>query len=611
MKKTLKKLMCIALSVIMAAGVFVISANADDKTIENLYDVNKAGVGTSPNTINASASGNANYYSSHAIEVSEGDVLTFGPVLKDQGWFLKGYNSEGNVTVSDLSPSAATQTGVILGNAVILQWTVPKGVAYIRMTTSQMFFDSTVITKNQPFGKDEYYACMDKQGVNIDYLRPVDCKETLVNKFPVSEKTYNGRIDASSGQVESESYRSSEFIPVKAGDVIYFAAASSTQGYHLSLRNSSNKGTTNVNKNYMVEYEDLGRGYSIYAYRMRPGTAYATVVISTGVYEDGIALATINQPFTGDTYRKMFNINIEEDSKPKDSPLNGLKGLFMGDSISYGLGDTISYADPYETRAWAGRIGAATGLIPTNASVSGAKASYISGDSADKWLFNQHLDYVNEHFDVIVMHGGVNDARYDRTIGTPNPVDSTEALLKSKTTTYIGGLQWLFHNIKAKFPDATYFFIANHRLDGNDKGHAKDMSAYFNAAEELCAMYGIHFIDLYNNKELNDTLQTETTKYLPDTLHLNSAGYDILTPYIIEEMEAVFNQNTDTPDNTTNSQPDDTTRTPEVDETTVPEASDTTTAATTESGCGSIAVSPILAILSVISLAGAVIFKKK
>lgn len=81
------------------------------------------------------------------------------------------------------------------------------------------------------------------------------------------------------------------------------------------------------------------------------------------------------------------------------------------------------------------------------------------------------------------------------------------------------------------------FFIANHRLDGHNKGNAQNMAPYFDAAKELCEMYDIHFIDLYNNKELNDKLETTTTKYLPDTLHLNAEGYDILTPYIIDAIE--------------------------------------------------------------------------
>lgn len=572
MNQLCRSLISVFLIAAVLSTLLVCPANAAENTAEiiNLYDESKSGIGTAPNTKDAAIARNENYHSSHAIEVSAGDKITVGPILEGQSWFLKGYNASGALATGSVVPAACVKADTICNNAVILTYTVPKGVSYIRVTTSQMFYDSTLITKNRTFTKDEYFAYMDSKSINVDYLRPMNTTEPLVNLFPVSDKTFAGRIGNSTATsnkleyVESSVYRACEFFSVQHGDVLYFAAAAQSQGYHLSLANASGIGTTNVKAPYMVLYEDLGRGYAIYAYRMRPGTAKATVVTSTGVYEDGIALATLNQPFTGETYRNMFNINLDENILDETSPLNGLTGLFMGDSISYGSGDTISYTDPYEGKAWAGRIAAMTGLIATNASVGGAKASYISGDDTAKWLFNQHTAYVGREFDIIVMQGGVNDARYTRTVGTPKPIDTPADELKATLTTYIGGLQWLFHNIKEKFPTSTLFFIANHRLDGHSKGRARDMRPYFDAAKELCEMYGIHVIDLYNNAELNDKLETKTTKYLPDTLHLNADGYDILTPYVLREIESVI-----APDYRPG------TEAPAVEETTVPDV-DTT-----------------------------------
>ena len=538
MKTAFVRMFCAALALVMLASVTVVMASAAGTDIVNLYDESKSSIGIA-SAKDGDANGNQNYHSSAAIAVSEGDKITMGPIFSGQSWCLMGFDADGKVTQNQIKPTAIPQTGVILNNAVILTYTVPKGTAYIRLVNSQMFYDSTLITKNHEFTKEEYFAYMDSKGINVDYLRPTTAKETLVNVFPVSDKTFAGRIDATDGKVAADAYRSCEFVTVQRGDVVYFAAAAQSQGYHLSLQDANGKGTTNVKAPYMVLYEDLGKDYAIYAYRMRPGTGKVTVVIGTGTYNDGITLATINQPFTGETYRNMFNIklSVEPDTS---SPLYGKTGLFMGDSISYGAGDTASYMTNANGKAWAGRISALTGLKATNASVSGAKASYISGDDSAKWLYNQHTAHAKTKFDIVVMHGGVNDARHNREIGTPQPVDSTTTQLKKNLTTYIGGLQWTFHSVKEKFPDATLFFIANHKLDGHSTGQAKNMGPYFDAAKQLCEMYGIHFIDLYNNKELNDKLETTTTKYLPDTLHLNGAGYDIITPYIIEALEAVL-----------------------------------------------------------------------
>ena len=621
MKRTFVRLICALLSVVMFASVIVLTASVNAETakaeIVNLYDESKSGVGKASTAKDTAPDGDANYHSSAAIEVSAGDKITVGPVLNGQGWFIMAYNAAGSVVASKITPAQATQTGVICNNAVILTYTVPTGAAYIRVTNSQMFYDSTLITKNREFTAEEYFAYMDSKNINVDYLRPTNTTETLVNKFPVSDKTYLGRIGVDTSKTnkliyeEGSTYRSSEFITVQRGDVVYFAAASQSQGYHLALADANGVGTTNVKAPFMVLYEDLGKDYAIYAYRMRQGTGKVTVVLGAGTYSDGIGLATINQPFTGDKYREMFNIELKSEPDTT-SPLYGLTGLFMGDSISYGSGDTLSYLTYSNGKSWAGRISAWTGLEATNASIGGAKASYINGDDTSKWLFNQHTAHVGKKFDIVVMQGGVNDARHNRTIGTPKPIDTDPAELSAATTltTYIGGLQWLFHNITEKFPDSTLFFILNHRLDGHSTGQAKNMGPYFEAARELCQMYGINVIDLYNNKELNDKLETTTTKYLPDTLHLNGAGYDILTPYVIEALEAVLAP--ETPEDTTTEAPADNTTEAPADETTATPEVENTTAGTSEpatKGCGSFSV--LGAFLALVSFAGVVIFKKK
>ena len=608
MKNLMTKMISVLLMLAMLVPMMSFMAGAAE--ITNLYDNAKAQIGTTPAIAAGNASGNQNYYTSNLVEVKEGDVLTFGPCQKNQGYFLSAYKSDGSAKISQVKLADCKLIDTIIGDTVILQWTVPADVASVKMATAQLYFDSTVITKNQEFKKEDYFACMEKAGINVDYLKLQDSKEALVNVFPTSDKTFPGRSNSDNTDIEATAYRTSDYIPVKAGDVLYFAAAVLSQGYHLTLYDANKKATTHVKIDSMVTYEDIGRGYGILAYRMRPGTGYVRIVAATGVYDDGIQFATVNQPFTGETYRKMFNIVVDDAPTSPNSPLNGLKGLFMGDSISFGSGDQLSYLRT--GRAWAGRIQAITGLQATNASVSGAKASYIAGDDTSKWLYNQYVPHANTKFDVIVMHGGVNDARHNRSVGTITDSDD-EATLKKKATTYAGGLQWLFYNVKKTNGDAKLFFIANHHLDGHSTGKAKDMSAYFNIAKELCEKYGVIFIDLYNNKELNDKLETTTTKYLPDTLHLNAAGYDIITPYIISALEEGLTATPVAPETTV----EDTTEAPVPETTVAPEttiAQEVTTAPeTTEpekiGGCG--AVISGFAILAIVTLAGTVIVRKK
>ena len=575
--------------------------------IVNLYDRSKAALGTPGASRDAALDASDNFYTTHAIEVKAGDVVTLGPVVTGQPYYIRAYGETGSVKISKVTYADCAKVDSFTGNVEIVQWTVPEGVASFRFATSQMFGDSTIVTVNQSFSTADYFAAMEKAGTNVDFLRPTTDKNELVNIFPQSDKVFAGRADKTNTEIAAGGYRTCPAVAVKEGDVIYFGAAALDQGYHLVLLDKNGKGTTTVNKNYMVQYDVIGNGFGIYAYKMRPGTAYVRVVAATGVYDDGIQLATINQPFDAATYMKKFNI-VLPGTVESTSPLKGKKMLFMGDSISYGSGDGVS---PFRTgRAWAGRIADRTGAIVTNASVSGAKASYINGDDKAKWLYTQFDQNKKEQYDVIVMHGGVNDARHNRTIGKILDTDNATELNQAKNT-YIGGLQLLFYNVKKEQPNAKLFFIANHHLDGHNTGNAKNMAPYFDMAKQLCEKYGIIFIDLYNNKELNDKLETTTTKYLPDTLHLNAAGYEIITPYILEAIEAgvtapvepetTLPETTEAPVETTDA-PEVTTAEPE--QTPAPEQTD----APEEKGCGGFVAGAV----AVIALLGtAIVFKKK
>ncbi len=604
MKKLFTKQICFVLMLAMLVPMMSFMASAADLT--NLYDLSKVKCGTPQSTADVDPKYNANYYCSGKIEVQPGDVITFGPVMTGQGYYLTVYTETGATLIQQIKYADCKKVDEFAPGTEIVEWTVPEKAASFRMATAQLFYDSTLITKNQTFKVADYYAYMDANKINVDYLRTTTTSaDKLVNIFPKSDKVFAGRVDATNAEVASGAYRSTPMIPVKEGDIVYFGAAALDQGYHLALQDANGKGTTTVNKNYMVQYDEIGNGFGIYAYRIRPGTGYVRIVAATGVYDDGIELATLNQPFDAATYMKMFNI-ILPGTVESTSPLNGKKMLFMGDSISYGSGDGAS---PFRTgRAWAGRIADRTGAITTNASVGGAKVSFLAGD--DNWVYSQYLPHANEKFDIIVMHGGVNDARHNRSVGKLSE-GKDEATLNANLGNYAGGLEWMFYNVKKTNSEAKLFFIANHRLDGHSTGRAKNMSAYFNIAKEACEKWGVIFIDLYNNKELNDKLETTTTKYLPDTLHLNAAGYDIITPYIIEALEAGLNAPTPEvtePDVTTApeaTEPDATTATEP--EATDPVTDPTTNPAPEEKGCGGM----IAGAVAVIALLGtAVVFKK-
>lgn len=323
MKKIITRSLCAILMLAMLVPMFGIMASAAD--LVNLYDASKAVCGT-PNSAqrDTAPTNNANYYCSEPIYVKEGDIITVGPVHKDQGYYFTTYKADGSVHTKQVKYADCTEIEVIAANSVIVKWTVPAGVDSFRMATSQMFVDNTLITKNQEFGKADYIAFMEKANIAIPYFKVVNTND-LVNLFPTSDITFLGRA-SNSGDVEDARYRTCDYIPVVEGDVLYVAAAASGQTYQLVAYDANKKATTQVNYKYMVNVGSIDDTHVIYAYRMRPGTAYIRFVAPTDVYDAGKQLVTLNQPFTPEGYNNYFNPPVEtepETTAPTEGPKTG------------------------------------------------------------------------------------------------------------------------------------------------------------------------------------------------------------------------------------------------------------------------------------------------
>ena len=323
----MKKLICALLMLAMLVPMMSVFASAAD--LVNLYDASKAVCGT-PNTAGRDVDPkyNANYYCSAPIDVKAGDVICVGPVHKDQGYYFTAYKADGSLHTNQVKYAHCTEVEVIAANSVIVKWTVPADVASFRMATSQMFVDNTLITKNQEFGKADYIAFMEKANIAIPYFK-VENAKNLVNLFPTSDSTFAGR-GSTSGDVADAKYMTCEYIPVVEGDVIYVAAAASAQNYQLVAYDADKKPTTHVNYKYMVNLGNIDDTHVIYAYRMRPGTAFIRFVAPTDVYEAGKQLVTLNQPFDAEGYNNFFN--PPETTEPAPETTKPAEPVPTGDS---------------------------------------------------------------------------------------------------------------------------------------------------------------------------------------------------------------------------------------------------------------------------------------
>ena len=119
--------------------------------------------------------------------------------------------------------------------------------------------------------------------------------ENLVNLFPKTDSITLGKYKNGTLVADNE-FCVSDYISVKAGDVIYFAAVynryatdDDSQNWAYSAINIANSidSKTTVSFDFAIKYEDLGRNYSIFAYRVRPDTTKISIALSRVCYEDG------------------------------------------------------------------------------------------------------------------------------------------------------------------------------------------------------------------------------------------------------------------------------------------------------------------------------------
>ncbi len=128
----------------------------DESELVNLFDPDKATVGH----IDASGTAHAdtNFRVTDHISVKEGDVLTFGPAVLNQGWHMVLCDASGRVT-GNMTVSKGIRLDVSFGdNSGLMSYTVGAGVASVRVIVDRKYMDTYLLTLNQPFDADDYYA---------------------------------------------------------------------------------------------------------------------------------------------------------------------------------------------------------------------------------------------------------------------------------------------------------------------------------------------------------------------------------------------------------------------------------------------------------------------
>lgn len=238
----------------------------------------------------------------------------------------------------------------------------------------------------------------------------------------------------------------------------------------------------------------------------------------------------------------------------KSTPaLSGKKILFTGDSIGAGWRDNDGVDDYSNSGGWAKRIADDYGADVTLAAQAGWAISTIREAEGRGSIVNQLHSHKDTDFDYIVLEGGFNDAmgtNEDRTKESAAPVgEMTDSFDVNdfNTAEFAGALENLFYYAKQYYPDAGIGFIITYATPlstyGGYTAEVESMREYWNMAKAICNKWDIEYLDLFDGETAAglsysyDILKVDTENNFPggtDQIHLNAAGYDVITPYIAE-----------------------------------------------------------------------------
>lgn len=206
--------------------------------------------------------------------------------------------------------------------------------------------------------------------------------------------------------------------------------------------------------------------------------------------------------------------------------LKGLKINFLGDSITQGVGtsgDDKRFSDILASRY---------GIISRNYGISGTRfakqyhpTDYCPSFDLDFVMRAKEMD---KDADVVFVFGGTNDFGHgDAPFGSF--ADRTK-------DTFCGACHELMSYLEGAYVGKTVVIITPlHRADEEiteGKPTTKPLKEYVKIIKETAEYYSLPVLDLWSNLGLSTNVPAAMDKYIPDGLHPNDAGHEILTAKI-------------------------------------------------------------------------------
>lgn len=212
--------------------------------------------------------------------------------------------------------------------------------------------------------------------------------------------------------------------------------------------------------------------------------------------------------------------------------LKGTKINFLGDSITEGAG--TSSHDKMFTML----IEREYGAICQNYGIGGTRIARQKTPTNEKHDrdFISRVPEMDNDADIVVVFGGTNDFGHgDAPLGTMS--DRTPY-------TFYGALHCLYTALIEKYPGVPIVVLTPlHRITediptgDNKPAPVGTLKEYVNIIREVAEYYSLPVLDLFKESGLQPKIPVIQQKYVPDGLHPNDAGNEILAHKIARFLE--------------------------------------------------------------------------
>lgn len=330
-------------------------------------------------------------------------------------------------------------------------------------------------------------------------------------------------------------------------------------GLNLWVVNNDNGQVTEqiiTNEDYQVIYSDA---LSCYVVRLELNIKFdypSYFVVQSTRTSDGIGIAYYKNTENSTGYLRgdkslavgetlESNSNIIPVYRVYNNELLNVSINFIGDSITYGAGTDTTYWKYLQENKKIGSINA----YGISGSCISSTSDYGNNNSP---LVNRYINL--PYSDVFVLFMGTNDYGHETPIG--NISDTTDISFYGALNIIVSGLQNKYKNSKIIFitPLKRYGFgtskILNQKFtyDTMPNGQEATLNDYREAIINICNKYSLSYIDLYKELPFNPENEADKNMYMPDGLHPNELGHEIISELIINHLYSldIENSNSET-----------------------------------------------------------------